>query len=211
MPEKFDVALSFAAEDRQVASNIAEALKKRGLRVFFDEFAESGLWGKDLYEHLRMIYEESRVCVIVLSEHYERSNWAQLELRNLSAHSAARDSFSLLPVRIGDTPVPSPLKHLDIVDYSDSSLQQIVETVEKRLEVMPRAEDRAPLEQYHVIRRDSGWSVKRQGSSRAASVHKTQEEAIEAARRLIVANQPAELVVHRPDGTIELRQEFKNR
>ncbi len=210
MPENYDVALSFAAEDREVAKRIAEALKNRGLRVFFDEFAESELWGQDLYEYLRKIYEESRICIVVFSQHYEQSKWNRLELRNLSAHSAARDSFTVLPVRIPDSPVTPSLKRLGFIDFSESSLQQIVEAVEKRLEDLPGREDRMPVEQYHVIRRDSGWAVKRRSSSRATSVHKTQEEAIEAARQLIVHNKPAELVVHGSDGTIQSREDFKN-
>lgn len=54
---------------------------------------------------------------------------------------------------------------------------------------------------YHVVPHDGQWAVKREGASRASSVHDTQAEATTAGRDLARANQ-TELVIHRPDGTI---------
>jgi hypothetical protein len=48
----YDVALSFAGEDRDYVRAVAESLRKREKRVFFDEFEKARLWGKDLYQHL---------------------------------------------------------------------------------------------------------------------------------------------------------------
>jgi len=36
--EKYDVALSFAGEERDLASTLAHALQEKGVSVFFDEF-----------------------------------------------------------------------------------------------------------------------------------------------------------------------------
>ena len=55
----------------------------------------------------------------------------------------------------------------------------------------------------HVVMHDGNWSVKREGNERASSTHKTQREAIDAARDL--ATEGDELVIHRPDG--EVRQQ----
>ncbi len=52
----------------------------------------------------------------------------------------------------------------------------------------------------HVVPHDGSWAVKREGNERASSVHKTQREAIDAAREL--ATEGDELVVHRSDGAI---------
>ena len=52
----------------------------------------------------------------------------------------------------------------------------------------------------HIVPHDSGWAVKREGNERATSTHKTQKEAIDAAREL--ATEGDELVIHRPDGAI---------
>jgi len=52
----FDVALSFAGEDRAYVEEVASVLREMGLRVFYDKYETVSLWGKDLYTHLREIY-----------------------------------------------------------------------------------------------------------------------------------------------------------
>lgn len=47
----YDVALSFAGENREYVDQGAEFLKETGLRVFYDRFEEANLRGKILYEH----------------------------------------------------------------------------------------------------------------------------------------------------------------
>jgi hypothetical protein len=46
------VCLSFAGEDRNYVSEVAEELTKKEVRVFYDKYEEVDLWGKELYEHL---------------------------------------------------------------------------------------------------------------------------------------------------------------
>ena len=53
----------------------------------------------------------------------------------------------------------------------------------------------------HVAPRGDAWAVKGAGNKRATSIHDTQKQATDAARR-IAENQGSELVVHRPDGRI---------
>jgi hypothetical protein len=62
----FDIAISFAGEDRVVARRLAVALRDAGLKVFFDEFAAAELFGADLYVKLAEIYEKNaRFCMPV--------------------------------------------------------------------------------------------------------------------------------------------------
>lgn len=44
----YDVALSFAGEDRKYVHRVAEALAEKGVKVFYDNFEEADLWGKYL-------------------------------------------------------------------------------------------------------------------------------------------------------------------
>ncbi len=43
MPKEYDVAVSFAGEDRQYAEDLAKRLKRGGYRVFYDEFEQAQL------------------------------------------------------------------------------------------------------------------------------------------------------------------------
>lgn len=59
----------------------------------------------------------------------------------------------------------------------------------------------------HVIPNERGWSVKRSDASRASSVHPTQVEAIEAAKRIAKKN-GAEVYIHDRDGRIRQRNSY---
>ncbi len=70
----FDVALSFAGEDRAYVEEVANVLRAMGLRVFYDKYERVSLWGKDLYTHLREIYfNRARYTVLFISKHYKLS------------------------------------------------------------------------------------------------------------------------------------------
>ena len=53
----------------------------------------------------------------------------------------------------------------------------------------------------HVVPRPDGWAVKKAGSERASSVHRTQDEALAAARTQ-ARRERVELVIHGRDGRI---------
>ena len=61
----------------------------------------------------------------------------------------------------------------------------------------------------HVVPHDHGWAVRGAASQRATSVHRTQREAIDAARR-IARNQGTKLLVHGRDGRIRERDSHGN-
>ena len=53
---KYDIALSFAGEDRQIAASLARILRGHNISVFYDKYEQADLWGRDLYEHLADVY-----------------------------------------------------------------------------------------------------------------------------------------------------------
>jgi hypothetical protein len=67
----YDVALSFAGEDRAYVDEVAKGLKAANVEVFYDDFEKAKLWGKNLIEHLADIYQhKSRYVVMFISQHY---------------------------------------------------------------------------------------------------------------------------------------------
>lgn len=59
----------------------------------------------------------------------------------------------------------------------------------------------------HVVRRDDGWAVRGEGNSKDTSRHRTQGEAIDAARGVAI-NQRSEVVIHGTDGKIRDRDSY---
>ncbi len=103
----YDVALSFAGEDREKAEELAGLLTSRKLRVFYDLYEQAELWGKDLYQHLQSVYRDrAKYCVIFSSKAYAEKLWTKHELRQAQARAFTENREYILPIRIDDTDIP---------------------------------------------------------------------------------------------------------
>jgi hypothetical protein len=123
---EFQVALSFAGEDRKVAEQLAKTLRERGVAVFYDEFAKSTLWGKDLYQHLQTIYKDrAQYCVVLVSQHYIKKNWTKHELKQAQARSFSSDREYILPLRLDDTSLPGLAPTIGYLDLRNTTLPQV--------------------------------------------------------------------------------------
>ena len=79
----YDVALSFAGEQRRYVEKVAAALRRRGRQPFYDDYEKAEMWGKDLSEHLDRVYQkDARYCVLFASEAYARKVWTTHERRS---------------------------------------------------------------------------------------------------------------------------------
>jgi hypothetical protein len=104
---KYNLALSFAGEDREIADEIAHDLKARGLKIFYDKFEQSDLLGKDLYQHLQHIYRDAAdFCIIIVSKAYSEKRWTRHELKQAQTRAFLQNSEYILPLRIDDTELP---------------------------------------------------------------------------------------------------------
>ncbi len=130
---RFQVALSFAGEDRVVAKKLASLLRSQGLSVFYDEYAQAELWGKDLYQHLAEVYKESaQYCIVVLSEHYARKLWTKHELKQMQARAFKENREYILPVRLDDTEIPGLSETVGYLDLRQMSIESVVKhTIDK--------------------------------------------------------------------------------
>src|SRR4249919_3485185 len=79
---RWDVALSFAGAQRDYVEQVAQALKARGVRCFYDADEQIDLWGRYLAEELPAIYGERAAAVVVfVSAQYVARDWTRLERR----------------------------------------------------------------------------------------------------------------------------------
>ena len=89
--QKYDVALSFAGEDREYAETLRDLLIAGGYKSFYDEDELASLWGKNLYDYLSSVYKDrARYCVMFLSKHYERKLWTNHERQMAQARAFQR-------------------------------------------------------------------------------------------------------------------------
>src|SRR5258708_3364727 len=96
--DKYHVALSFAGEDRAYVDAVAKALQKAGVRVFYDRFEDTSLWGKDLYVYLTEIYQERALYTVVfVSEAYKKKLWTNHERKAAQAKAFSDSKEYILP------------------------------------------------------------------------------------------------------------------
>ncbi len=99
--EKYHVGLSFAGEDRDYVEAVAAKLQQAGVRVFYDRFEETRLWGKNLYEYLSDIYRtRAFYTVIFVSAAYRDKLWTNVERRAAQAKAFSESKEYLLPASL---------------------------------------------------------------------------------------------------------------
>lgn len=97
---KYDFALSFAGEDRDLARKICESLQQHELTVFYDEHESHRILGNDVEEYLAPIYRsEADYILPLLSNAYPRKIWTKFESQQF------KDRFgdnSVIPIMVDD-------------------------------------------------------------------------------------------------------------
>lgn len=61
----------------------------------------------------------------------------------------------------------------------------------------------------HVVKRDKGWAVKKEGALRASKVHRTKEDAVRDAQK--EKSKGSDIVIHRQDGSIQRWEKGKKK
>jgi len=133
---EYEVALSFAGEDREYVEAVATTLEDSIIKVFYDKFEQVDLWGKDLYTHLDEIYRnKARFCVIFISENYRRKNWTNHERESAQARAFQEKQEYILPARFDNTEIPGFRPTVAYINLQDHTPQQFAQIIIKKLEL----------------------------------------------------------------------------
>lgn len=122
----YQVALSFAGEQREYVRDVARALAARHVAVFYDEFEANTLWGKDGAEHFHQIYSSgTQYVVMFISAEYVTKAWTRQERRSAISRQMKEEAEYILPVRFDDTAVPGlpdTIQYLSANRYTPAAL-----------------------------------------------------------------------------------------
>ena len=103
----YEIALSFAGEDRAFVEGVAQELLSRGVRAFYDRSELVGLLGKDLAAHFGEIYgRQANYCAMFISKDYVRKAWPLLERQHAQSRALTEKREYILPIRLDDAEVP---------------------------------------------------------------------------------------------------------
>lgn len=131
---QWDVALSFADTHRPYAQQVAAALKKRGVRCFYDADQQVRLWGTHRSEELPRIYrQESAAVVVFVSSDYAEQDWARLEYRAAFSRAVTEAGVYVLPARFDDSELPGLLPDVVCVDLQGVPPEEFADLVIAKL------------------------------------------------------------------------------
>jgi len=123
---EFDVAISFAGEDRDFARSLALSLEDANYSIFYDEFEVSRLWGTELSASLAEVYgNSSRYCIVLISKYYAAKPWTNHE-RRFAIQRALNDRPDyILPIRLDGTDLPGWPSSMAYLSTDRMSLAEI--------------------------------------------------------------------------------------
>lgn len=152
----FDVALSFAGEDREYVEEVNKALQARGVKTFLDSDHLSETWGEDLGEFFDAVYRKrSRYAILFISRHYADKMWPRHERRSALARALEERGAYVLPIRLDDTEVMGLHPTLGYLDARRVGISGLIEAFAAKLTGRSSLTngwpgDRAPRTQHEV-------------------------------------------------------------
>jgi len=131
---EYDVALSFAGEDRGTVESYSKILSTKGIRFFLDSDMEAQLWGSDLYVKLDEIYRlKAMYCVMFISQHYAAKRWTSHERKSAQARAFKENREYILPVRLDDTEIPGVPETVGYIDLRKTSIEHLAELTQEKV------------------------------------------------------------------------------
>ena len=104
---QYDVFLSHSTKDKAVVRDVAERLRKDGLKVWFDEWVLKP--GDSIPAKIEEGLERSLVLVLCMSANAFGSDWAQLEAGTFRFRDPLKKERRFIPVRLDDAPIKGSL------------------------------------------------------------------------------------------------------
>src|SRR5260221_4345888 len=130
MPDEFpyDVFLSHSAKDKAVVRDVAERLRKDGVKVWFDEWVlkpgDSIESPQSKTAKIEEGLERSRVLVLCMSANAFGSDWAQLESGTFRFRDPLNKERRFLPLRLDDAPIKGSLAQFLYINWLPASRDQ---------------------------------------------------------------------------------------
>jgi len=131
---EYDLAVSYAGEDRSVADQIAKKLKRMGYSLFYDGFERAKLIGEDLTTTLGEIYaKRSRYCLILISKDYAAKPWTNHERQFALSRALQERRAYILPLKLDDTHLQGLSPTIGYLDLRNSSVPEVCSLLAQKL------------------------------------------------------------------------------
>ena len=131
---QFQVALSFAGEQRDYVERVARGLQERSIAVFYDGFEEVSLWGRNGTEAFDKAFSQQAAYVVMfISQAYVAKAWPRHERRVILSRAIQEQREYVLPVRFDDTPVNGLPEDVIFLRANENTPEELVVKIAEKL------------------------------------------------------------------------------
>ncbi len=125
---EYDVFLSHNSKDKETVHELAKRLRADGLSVWLDAWIIE--LGDSIPAKLMSGLEQSRVLLMMLSENFDDSDWAEYESGTFLFRDPKNTERRFIPVRLDASPIRESLRQFAYLDWSkrdDHAYQQLLD------------------------------------------------------------------------------------
>lgn len=131
---EYDVALSFASQQKSTAEQLFSLLANKSIKVFLDEYTGTEPWGVDVLDHLVNLYaRKACYCVLLISKEFPLRQWTAAERKSVQERALRDANEHILPLRLDDANVPGLDEAAGNQDLRQISLEDVADFLEKKL------------------------------------------------------------------------------
>lgn len=131
---RYDVALSFASEDQDLAEKLANLLRKESIRVYYYPFEDSTMWGKNLYEYLHKLYsQDAKYCIVFVSKNYVSKKWTRHEWQSAQERALQEKTEYILPLKVDDSVLPGLSATIAYIDLREKEIEDVVRALVRKI------------------------------------------------------------------------------
>lgn len=126
----YQVAFSYAEEDKAYVNKVAERLKEKNVKLFMYESEMVEMWGQDLYFYFNKIIEKkARYFIPFISENYKKKKWTNYELKVALVNAILNKDMYVLPARFDDAEIEwisYSISYIDLRKYTPEEFADII-------------------------------------------------------------------------------------
>jgi TIR domain len=153
---EYDLAVSYAGEDRAFVEDVVRRVQASGARVFFDQDQLARMWGENLVDFLQSIYaRKARYAILFISRDYIVKKWTGHERQAAQDRALQQASPYVLPVKLDSSELPGLHSTIAYIDARQVGVERLAELVAEKLGVDAPVEraslpDRVPQTAHEV-------------------------------------------------------------
>ncbi|HPS18421.1 MAG TPA: TIR domain-containing protein [Bacteroidales bacterium] len=125
----YDIAFSFAGEQRYYVDIVAKELKRNSIKVFFADDEKVDSWGKYLPDYFAEIFSKKALfCVIFISDEYVKKVWTNHERKSALSRAIRQKEEYILPARFDNSEITGldDVSYINLTKYSPYEFAELI-------------------------------------------------------------------------------------